>query len=113
MTPTEAIASLDAQLTLHGDPIILRRYTAPTGSPRPKTDLPVRAFVRPGKPEQLVGDIDEKARTVVISPTEFGSMWPIVKGDKAVIDGIECNIEDPGPLHMRGILVRCNLLVAG
>jgi hypothetical protein len=113
MTPTEAIASLDAQLVLHGDPIILRRYTSPTGSPRPKTELPMNAFVRPAKPEELVGDIDEKQLMVTISPTDFLPLWPIVKGDKAVIDGRECNIEDPGPISIKGTLVRCNLVVAG
>jgi hypothetical protein len=113
MTPSEAIASLDAQLVLHGDPIILRRYTATSGDPRPKTDLPMNAFVRPAKPEELVGDLDEKQSIVSVSPTDFAPMWPLVKGDKAVIAGKECNINNPGPVRIRGVLVRCNLVVAG
>jgi hypothetical protein len=113
MTPTDAIASLDAQLVLHGDPIILRRYTAPSGNPRPKTELAMNAFVRPAKPEELVGDIYQKQSVVTISPTDFTPMWPIIEGEKVVIEGKECEIEDVSPIRMQGALVRCNLVVAG
>ena len=113
MTPAEAIASLDAQLAEHGDPIILRRYTATSGNPRPKVEYPMNGFVRPARPEELVGDVDQKQWMVTISPTDFMPMWPIIKGDKAVIAGKECNIEDPGPIRIQGTLVRCNLVVAG
>jgi hypothetical protein len=114
MTPAQAIAALDRQLAAHGDPVVLRRYTDPEDPARPKVDLPLRGFVRPGKaPENLVGDIDQEYWDVAISPTDFAPMWPIVKGDKIVIDGAECNIELPKPIKIQGELVRCNIVAAG
>lgn len=112
MTPSQAIASLDAQITLHGDPVILRRYATP-GDLSTVTDLPMNGFVRPVRPDPFVGDIDQKFWNVRISPTDFTPMWPITKGDKVVIAGRECNVEDLEPIRMQGVLVRCNLVVAG
>jgi hypothetical protein len=112
--PAGAISRLNDALARRGQPVTLRRYLDPEDALRPKSDLPLRAFVRPGKPpETLVGNIDQDYWDVVISPTDFASMWPIVKGDKILIEGSECNVELPKPIRMQGVLVRCNLLVAG
>lgn len=112
-TAADIIARLDASLLARGQNVTLRRYTAPSGSPRPKTDLAVRAFVRALKPEEIVGNMDSTFSNVVISPTDTATLLPIVKGDKLVIGGRERNIEFPKPILHADTLVRINLLVAG
>lgn len=112
-TPEEAIAQLDDALAKVGQTVTFRRYTAPSGSPRPKTDLDMRAFVRAVKAEEFVGNVDHTFSAVSLSPTGFSPMWPIIKGDKIVIDGRERNVEVVKPIRMNNALVRCNLMVAG
>lgn len=112
-TPAGSISRLDAALARRGVSAILRRYTATEGTPRPKIDTPVRAFVRTARADELVGDLDESALHVTVSPTDVNPIWPIVKGDKLVIDGAEKNVELPKPIKMADVLVRCDLVVAG
>lgn len=111
--PASLIADLDAALADAGSPIIVRRYTAPSGTPRPKTDVTVNAAVRPAKAEELIGDIDEQQWTVVLSPTGLAALLPLEKGDKIVLPSGEKNIERPGDIHVQGTLVRMNILAAG
>lgn len=114
MTPTKLIADLDATLAGAGETITLRRYTAPTGTPRPKTDIEnVPAAVRAVKAEEIIGAIDQSASTVVVSPTGIAALLPLRKGDKAVIQGRERNIEFPKPIYVQNVLVRIDLLVVG
>lgn len=113
MTPAEMIADLDAALARRGEEIVVRRYTATTGTPRPKIDITVRAAVRPVKPEELVGGIDQTFSKVVLSPTGLSALLPLRKGDKVVIQGRERNIEFPKPIVDGDKLVRINLTVAG
>lgn len=114
MTPAEAIGALDRQLSSHGQKVTVRRYTAPSGTPRPKTELvDVPAFVRAVKKEELVGNIDSTFSNVTLSPTNILSMWPIVKGDKLVIEGRERNVEIVKPIKLGDAFVRCDLVVAG
>ena len=113
ITPAEAIAELDRTLDEAGETVILRRYTATSGSPRPKIDVEIPAFVRPLDAEELAGDIDSKFSNVIISPTHVGSVLPIVKGDKIVIDGKERNVELPKRYKMQGVLVRMKLMIGG
>lgn len=113
-TPTELIEDLDAALLDAGTAITIRRYTAPTGTPRPKTDISaIPAAVRAAKAEELVEGVDQTASTVVVSPTGLAAILPLLKGDKAVIDGRERNIELPKPISVQGVLVRIDLLVLG
>lgn len=113
-TPAELIADLDAALLDAGTAITIRRYTAAAGSPRPKTDIDnVPAAVRSVRAQELVEGIDQTASTVVVSPTSLGALLPLEKGDKAVIDGRERNIELPKPISVQGVLVRIDLLVSG
>lgn len=114
MTPASIIADLDASLLRAGEIVTVRRYTAPSGSPRPKTDIEdVPASVRAVKPEEMVGDIKATYSKVVLSPTGLSLLLPLKKDDKIVIQGRERNIEHPGPIFVRGQLVRMNLTVAG
>lgn len=114
MTAAEAIADLDAALARTGESVVVRRYTAPTGTPRPKTDTAtLQASVRPLKPEELVGGIDQSWSRVIMSPTGLAALLPIVKGDKVVIQGRERNVQFPGPIYVAGTLVRVELMVSG
>jgi hypothetical protein len=114
MSPDQAVAMLDSQLAEHGELITLRRYTAPSGTPRPKTDLAdIPAFVRAVKPEEFFGNVDSTFSNVTLSPTNFTPLWPLVKGDKVMIDGRERNVEMVKPIKLGNVLVRCNLVVAG
>jgi len=109
----DPVADLDAAHARRGENIVIRRYTAASGTPRPKIDITVRATVRPLKPEELVGGIDQTFSKVVLSPTGLSSLLPLKKGDKIVIQGRERNIEFPQPIFDSDRLVRINLLVAG
>lgn len=109
-----AIAILEKQLGLHGQDVTFRRYLSATGSPRPKTEAVVRAFIRPLKAEEMVGDIDAKYSHVTISPEAVSAFLPIVKNDKIVLDGgIERNVEFPKPLWIGSELVRIDLIIGG
>lgn len=113
MTPAEAKEMLKTQLASHGQDITLRRYTAASGTPRPSDDLPVRAFVRAVKAEEIVGRIDSTFSNVAFDPEDAGALWPVRKDDKVMIDGKTRNVEVVKPITLAGVLVRCDLVVAG
>lgn len=114
MNAAELIADLEAALADAGETITVRRYTAPTGSPRPKTDIDsVPAAVRPLKAQELVGNIDQTWSRVILSPTLVSSLLPLRKGDKVVIQGKERNVEFPQPIGVQDTIVRIELLVSG
>jgi hypothetical protein len=114
MNPESIIADLDASLLRTGEKVTVRRYTASSGTPRPKTDIDnVPAAVRAVKPEEMVGDIKATHSRVVLSPSGLASLLPLKKDDKIVIQGRERNIDHPGPIFLQGVLVRMNLMVAG
>lgn len=114
MNPDTIIADLDASLVRAGETVTVRRYTAPSGTPRPKIEAEdVPASVRAVKPEEMVGDIKATHSRVVLSPTGLTSLLPLKKDDKIVIQGRERNIDHPGPIFVQGQLVRMNLMVAG
>lgn len=114
MSPADLIADLDAALARTGEPVLVRRYTAPTGTPRPKTDSgELQAFVRPLKPEELVGGIDQSWSRVILSPAGLEALLPIAKGDKVIVQGRERNVQFPGPIFVQGTLVRLELMVSG
>lgn len=112
-SPSDLIADLDAGVADAGESVIIRRYTASTGNPRPKIDRPARASVRPLKADELVGDIDQTWSRVVLSPTSIADLLPIKKGDKVVIQGKERNVEFPRPIVVQDTLVRLVLMVSG
>lgn len=114
MTPQQAIGALDVQLAAHGQSVTLRRYTAPSGSPRPKTELVgIRAFVRAVKADDVVGEIRQTSMKVTLSPTDMISFWPLKTSDKVVIDGTEREVQAVKPVRLADALVRCDLVVTG
>ncbi len=113
-SPSGAISRLDAALARRRQALTLRRYLAPSGTPRPMSELlNVPAFVRAVRADEIVGDIDSTFSNVTLSPTDIMTLWPIVKGDKLVIADRERNVELIKPIFMADILVRCDLVVAG
>lgn len=109
-TPAGMISRLDASLAKHGEDVTLKRGG---------TSVAVRASVRPVRPEQLAGDIDETFSNVILSPTQLNaSAWPtpgtIKKGDKVVeASGKERTVEFPKHIRVNNTLVRIELLVGG
>lgn len=109
-TPAGMISRLDESLQKHGEDVTLKRGA---------TSVAVRASVRPLRPEQLAGDIDETFSNVILSPTQLnGSAWPtpiaVKKGDKVVeASGKERNVEFPKHIRVQNTLVRIELLVGG
>jgi len=114
VTPERAIASLEAQIGLHGELVTLRRYTASGGTPRPKTDIEnVRAHVRAARADELVGAVKQNQLKVILSPTGIGALLPLRTGDKVLIAGAEKNIEFASHIRVRDVLVRIELTVQG
>ena len=114
MTPSSMIANLDASLRRAGQKVTLRRYTAPTGSPRPKTDLTnVWAVVRAVTADDLVGEIKQTSLKAILSPTDIMSLWPLKTSDKVMIDGVEREVMAVKPFKVADTLVRVELVVAG
>ncbi|TJV51153.1 MAG: hypothetical protein E5Y01_16330 [Mesorhizobium sp.] len=107
-TPAGMISRLDASLAKHGEDVTLKRGA---------TTVAVRASVRPLRPEQLAGDIDETFSNVILSPTQAAAAsWPlpVKKGDKVVeASGKERNVEFPKHIRVQNTLVRIELLVGG
>jgi len=116
LTPADAIAELDRALVETGQDVIVRRYTSPTGNPRPSTELSVRGFVRPVDAlaiKEFVGNLATPYHEVILSPTGLSPLLPLLRGDKIVVDGRERNLEMPRHIKMAGVLVRIKPLVAG
>ncbi|TGP28205.1 hypothetical protein EN875_032115 [Mesorhizobium sp. M2D.F.Ca.ET.232.01.1.1] len=109
-TPAGLISRLDDALVNHGEDATLKRGA---------TSVPVRASIRPVRPEQLAGIVDETFNNVVLSPTQLNaSAWPtpiaVKKGDKFVeASGKERTVEFPKHIRVGNTLVRIELLVGG
>ncbi|TGP22297.1 MULTISPECIES: hypothetical protein [unclassified Mesorhizobium] len=107
-TPAGMISRLDESLQKHGEDATLKRGA---------TSVAVRASVRPIRPEQLAGDIDETFNNVILSPTQLNAAawtFPVKKGDKFVeASGKERNVEFPKHIRVGNTLVRIELLVGG
>ncbi|CAA2142750.1 hypothetical protein [Hyphomicrobium sp. ghe19] len=112
MNPQSFISDLDAALADAGETITIRRYTG-NGDPRPKIEETVPAAVRTVRPEQLIGQIDQTASNVVVSPTGLADFLPLKKGDKAVIQNRERNIEIAKATALQDRVVRIDLVVLG
>lgn len=107
------IAQLDRALAKTGETVIVRRYTAPTGNPRPKSEITVRARRRDVKDDDMVGDIRQVSSVVILSPTGLAALLPLVPGDKIVLGNRERNVELPRPRIEQDTLVRMDVLVSG
>lgn len=108
MTPDHAIAKLQRQLALHGQNVDLRKIE---GGQTQSEALAQRAFVRGYKPEELVGQIQQGDRNVVLLPDAVAVA--LKKGDKIVIAGATASVEVAEIVRMNDIAVRVNVRVRG
>lgn len=89
---------LDGQLARHGEDVGLNGGTK-------------RAFVRGYKADELVGDVRQSDRKVILSPTDLGAAP--ARGSKVVIAGKTHNVEAVGLIKLADVLVRIELQVRG
>lgn len=113
MTPSQAIALLDAQIAEHGQTVTLTRLVPNQTS----ITLTCKAFVRGYKPDELANGVQQGDSLVVLSPTALvGSPFesaPPVRLNKLTTAGRLRNIEMADPVLMNDVLVRINLQVRG
>ena len=103
MTPAQAIAMLDRQLSAHGQAIAFGRGPA---------EQSAVGFVRGYKAEQLVGLITQQDREVIVSPSSLGSFQPRENDDFAVTAGPKVGkVMAAEAIHVGTTLVRWNLRV--
>lgn len=108
MKPSAAIAMLDLQLAAHGQTVILRRGNTTTGQ------VTVKAFVRGVKAEDIVGEVTQTDRKVVLSPSALGAFGEPDASVMVVIDGKPSKIVGkPEPIRLNDVLVRVNMVVKG
>jgi hypothetical protein len=117
MSPSEIKASYRRMMDAVGEPIAIRRYTG-TGANRPFFDAPVMARVVEFKPSDLVGDIIQGDRSlIVIAQDLIDAQVPLNlrKGDKAMVRGKELNIEavDDNTRRVQGELIAYEIRVRG
>lgn len=98
MTPEAATAAYRRALNLDnlGEPVEVRRYTGTAGTNRPKFDATVMARVTDYQPSDLVGDIKQGDRQVILMFEDLIAAqfpMPVKKTDKIVVRNRECSIE--------------------
>lgn len=129
MTAAEReIADLDAALAQDGQPITLRRVLSV--DTETYVDVTCQAFVRGYQPNELVNGITQQDRSVILSPTQINAAeWPgddpvsvevpdaripsRNRGDKCVIDTIECAVQSAQGIWIGSTLVRIDMRVRG
>ena len=112
MIPAACIAALDRALAANGEDIVLRRMTH-VGTISTPSDRPgIRAHVRGYRPDELVGNIAQGDRRVILSPTGLGGDLP-KRGDFVLIAGRSCKIEAAPEIRVGGVVVRIELQVRG
>jgi hypothetical protein len=98
MTPEAAISAYRRALNLDnlGEPVEVRRYTGTAGPDRPYFDATVIARVTDYQPSDLVGDIRQGDRHVILMQEDLIAAqfpMPVRQTDKIVVRGKECAIE--------------------
>lgn len=105
MTPAQAIASLDAQLLMHGEDVKVRASNTATG------EAAVRAFVRGYKPQELIGIVEQGDTKIIASPTDLAAV-PAQNGF-VVVAGTPRRIISAHGIRLAGELVRVEIQVRG
>lgn len=103
MTPDQAIAMLDRQLSAHGQAVVFKRGAV---------EQTAVGFVRGFKAEQLVGLITQQDREVIVSPSSLGSYQPRENDDFVITAGVKLGkVMAAEPVHIGATLVRWNIRV--
>lgn len=125
MTPAECITDLNASLAADGEQIVLQRVTLGPAGALIRFSVDCRAFVRGYEPSEMIGGITQQDSRVIISPTQIETAgWTSgrpadedrrvpVKGNKAIIQGKERNVEAAVGKYVAGQLVRIEMRVLG
>ena len=99
---------LDRQLAAHGQTVKLRRGNTTVG------EATMKAFVRGVKAEDIVGEVTQTDREVVLSPSGLGAFGEPDATVMVVIDGKPSKIVGkPEPIRLDDVLVRVNMVVKG
>ncbi len=119
MTPASSIASLDRFLVKRGEDVTLRRIVG-TGASPDNQDCTIRAHVRALKDDELVANVKQDDRMLIMSPTQImAANWPggafelPAENDKAIVAGTPCNAEFVKPIRMAGQVVRIEMRIRG
>lgn len=120
------LAALDDALADVGQDITLRRFT---GTQKIPFEVECRAIVRGYAPDELVGGITQQDSLIILSPSEIERKgWPGPrsssdtsnydrriprKGDAAVINGAQRNVEAAVGIYVADELVRIEMRVLG
>lgn len=103
MNVDQVKATYQHMMDEHGEWIVIRRYTG-QGTNRPKFDISVRAVVRNYMPEELVGDIQQGDRQVVVLAKDIIDKQlrlPITTNDRAIVRDKELAIRAPDDSSVR------------
>lgn len=95
MTPEDVKTSYRAMLGEVGQSVLIRRYTG-TGANRPYFDAAVMARVMGYAPQEIVGTVVQGDRKLIVLAQDLIDAQfalPVKRNDKAVIRGVEVNIE--------------------
>ena len=117
MLVDEIRSSYRQLMTEAGETIAIRRYTG-SGPNRPFFDTNVTARVTGYEPHELVGDVQQGDRKVLVLADDLVvAQVPsnLRKGDKAIVRGRELNIEaaDDSTRRVAGELIAIELRVRG
>ena len=119
MTPDTAKSILARQLDAHGETVAIRRYSGTPGS-RTSTDYSARARVTEFQPAELIGNITQGARKVIVCADDLvtaGFTFPLVPGgsDKIVVRGKEMTVTavDDNTRRVQGTLIALDVAVNG
>lgn len=121
---------LDASLATDGENIVLRRVKGANLAAQVNVDVTCRAFVRGYQADELVGDITQQDRRVILSGTEITAAdWPADepdstsavdhrvpsknRKDRCQVQGNWCSVEAAEPMYIDSILVRIDMRVRG
>lgn len=113
----DIIADYGASLRRVGETVTIRRYSG-SGDTRTPTDVTAWARVAGYEPAELVGAVRQGDRKLIVlaEDLEGGQIaLPLRKGDKAIVRGLELNIEaaDDNTRRVEGVLVAIELTVRG
>lgn len=124
MTPDQALSSYRRAFGV-GETVTVRRYTAPTGSPRPKQEADVLGRITGYEPQEIVGSVQQGDRKVIVlvdpaaavpaGKVALSTLLPLRKGDKLVVRGAELNVEaaDDSTRRIAGTLVAIEVQARG
>jgi hypothetical protein len=124
VTPAQALDQYRRALANHGEDVIVRRWSGPSGA-RVKVEATARGRVVGYQPHQVVGPIIAGDRRVImindpVGPVAAGNvalstLLPLTPADKLVLRGRECAIKaaDDNTRRIAGVLVALELQIAG